>query len=135
MATKKKTTKKKSTTTKKKSATKSPEKKKKTRGRAKRLNAKDASPLLEQGMSRMRYIAEWKKKRDKDKEKAERRLNSYVDRLVKKYPEEYLEKIKEGLENEDKFKETMEELEMEAEDNQTDREFLERLSRAVKLGD
>jgi len=56
---------------------------------------------------------------------------------VKKYPEEYLEKIKKALESEEKFQETIEELDLDvsADNPETEREFLEKLVRNLKVGD
>jgi len=66
--------------------------------------------------------------------KAERRLNAYVERLAKKYPKDYLEKIKEGLENDEKFKKTVEELDLEdSEHPETEREYLEKFIRNAKI--
>lgn len=86
------------------------------------------------GFCRLHYIANWKHIKFNDHVKAERRLNAYVDRLAKKYPKDFLEKIKEGLESEEKFKETMEELELEhdGETSETEREFLEKFVRTIK---
>lgn len=88
------------------------------------------------GYCRIHYIANWKRIRLNRQMKAERRLNSYVNRLVKKYPKEYLEKIKEGLESEEKFVESLHEMDIQGETGPTDteREYLERLSRNFKLG-
>jgi len=91
---------------------------------------------ITRGYCRAHYISNWKLIKFSNQLKAEKRLNSYVDRLVKKYPEDYLERIKEGLENEDKFKETIQELELEDESTnaETETEYLEKLSRNLKIG-
>ena len=117
--------------------------KKPRKKRTSRLNSKDASPVLETGVSRLKFIANWKASKDKENAKAERRLNSYVDRLVKKYPGDYLDKIKEALEDESKFSESLDEIYFDAadtteavaeeEDEETEREFLEKFSRNVKV--
>src|ERR1700745_1070819 len=80
------------------------------------------------GFCRLHYIANWKHIKFDRHVKAERRLNAYVDRLARKYPKDYLEKIKEGLEDEDKFRQTVEELELENEPGarETETEFLEK---------
>jgi len=87
-----------------------------------------------EGYCRLHYIANWKTIRFNKKVKAEQKLNSYVDKLIKKYPKDFLEKIKESLESEDKFKEAMEEFDIEAdfESTETDREFLEKFIRNIK---
>lgn len=92
------------------------------------------SEAVSHGFCRLHYIANWKHLRLNKQVKAERRLNAYVDRLTKKYPADYLDKIKEGLENEEKFKQTVNELDLEAdsENPETEREFLERFNRNIK---
>lgn len=90
------------------------------------------------GYCRLHYLTHWKGIKQDERQRAERRLNAYVDRLAKRYPDEYLEKIKEGIENEDAFKKTMEQLELDKEHdqgNETEREFLEKLIRNIKHED
>ena len=86
------------------------------------------------GYCRLHYISNYKHIKFNNHVKAERRLNAYVDRLAKKYPKDYLERIKEGLESEDKFKETMQDLELDgdAEPPETEREYLEKFLRGLK---
>jgi len=88
------------------------------------------------GYCRLHYISNWKHIRFNEKVKAERRLNAYVDRIAKKYPQDYLEKIKESLEDEKKFKEMVSELDIELDmsPKETDDEFLAKFLRAVKPG-
>jgi hypothetical protein len=94
------------------------------------------APATSDGYCRLHYLRNWKELRSEKKDKAEKRLNSYVDRLMKKYPGEYLDKIKESLESEEKFKEAMQEVDLEVEgDGESDREYLEKLSRNVKTGE
>lgn len=82
---------------------------------------------------RPHYIQNWKVIKLERHIKAERRLNAYVDRLAKKYPKDYLEIIKQGLENEETFKNTVKELNVDVEEpNETDTEFLEKFMRALK---
>lgn len=89
------------------------------------------------GYCRLHYISNWKRIRLNEKIKAERRLNAYVDKIAKKYPKDYLEKIKETLEDEHKFKEMVTELDLEVEltPRETDDEFLAKFMRAIKPGD
>ena len=86
------------------------------------------------GYCRLHYIANYRHIKFNNHVKAERRLNAYVDRLQKKYPKDYLDRIKEGLESEDKFKETIQELELDgnSEPVETEREYLEKFLRALK---
>lgn len=88
------------------------------------------------GYCRLHYISNWKHIRFKEKVKAERRLNAYVDKIAKKYPKDFLEKIKETLEDENKFKEMVTELDIDIDLNprETDDEFLAKFLRAIKPG-
>lgn len=91
------------------------------------------APAVSAGYCRLHYFAHWKEIKEEERTRAERRLNAYVDRLAKRYPADFLEKIKEGIEDENLFKMTMEQLEMDQdEDPETEREFLEKMSRAFK---
>lgn len=83
------------------------------------------------GYCRLHYIANFRTIRLSEQIKAERRLNAYVDRLSKRYPGEVLEKIKAGIESDEKFKESVEELDLDTdpEPTETEREFLERFDR------
>lgn len=86
------------------------------------------------GYCRLHYIAHWRHIKFDRHVKAERRLNAYVDRLAKKYPKDFMEKIKEGLEDENKFRETVEELDLENDQGttETETEFLEKFLRDIK---
>lgn len=85
------------------------------------------------GLCRLHYLAKWKENQAEKKVRAERRLNAYVDRLAQRYPDDYLEKIKEGLENEETFKKAIQELEIDQEDTkETESEFIEKFSRGIK---
>ena len=85
------------------------------------------------GYCRLHYLSNWKHIKFNQKVKAERRLNAYVDRLAKKYPADFMERIKEGLEDENKFRQTVQELDVETEETpETDNEFLEKFMRIVK---
>jgi hypothetical protein len=89
------------------------------------------------GYCRLHYLIHWKHIRLNEQVKAEQRLNAYVNRLAKKYPKDYLEKIKEGLLDEDKFNQTIRELDLESEvaqKTETENEFLEKFARGIKIG-
>lgn len=110
------------------------------RSKAKRGHCEHArckNKAVMQGYCRLHYISNWKAIKFNQHVKAEQRLNTYVDRLVKKYPNQYLDKIKEALESDEKFKETIDDLELDsdAENHETDREFLEKFVRNIKAGD
>jgi hypothetical protein len=93
-------------------------------------------PAVSQGYCRLHYFAHWREMKEDEKTRAERRLNAYVDRLAKRYPDDYLEKIKEGIEDEEAFKKTIEQLDIEGDsEEETEREFLEKFSRTVKNED
>lgn len=88
------------------------------------------------GYCRLHYLANWKRIKLNNQLKAEARLNNFVDKLAKKYPDSYMEKIKEGVESEDRFLEITKELDIDSKETikETDSEFLERFLRAVKPG-
>ena len=91
---------------------------------------------MTQGYCRLHYLANWRHIKLDKKIKAENRLNSFVDRIAKKYPKDFMERIKEGLEDEGKFKQAIQELDIEAEPGaeEVENEFLEKFLRAVKPG-
>jgi len=93
-------------------------------------------PAETSGYCRLHYLSNWKRIKLNDQLKAEARLNHFVDKLAKKYPESYMEKIKEGVESEERFIEITKELDVESKESskETDSEFLERFLRAVKPG-
>lgn len=88
------------------------------------------------GYCRLHYLANWKRIKLNNQLKAEARLNQFVDKLAKKYPDSFMEKIKEGVESEDRFFEIAKELDIESKETikETDSEFLERFLRVVKPG-
>ncbi len=55
------------------------------------------------GYCRVHYLRNWKQIKKEQQEKASKRLNRYVDAIVKKYPTKYVEVIKEEI-NSGKFK-------------------------------
>ncbi|MCB0403719.1 MAG: hypothetical protein KDD51_02970 [Bdellovibrionales bacterium] len=97
-----------------------------------------AEPVSE-GYCRLHYISVWKTLQLNKRIKAEKKLNTYVDKLVKKYPKDYMERLKEGLESDDKFKETLDEIkeiDFDSDSKEgTDNEFLEKLARGLKISD
>ena len=90
-----------------------------------------------EGFCRLHYISNWKHIKFNRRVKAERRLNAYVDLIARKYPKDYVERIKDGLASDEKFRETVEELDFEARENtlETDREYMERFIRKIKVGE
>ncbi|MBI1860229.1 MAG: hypothetical protein HYR96_04845 [Deltaproteobacteria bacterium] len=96
-------------------------------------------PGQTKGYCRTHYFAHWKEIKTMGQAKAEKRLDDFVNRLAEKYPKDYMQKIKEGLEDEEKFTQVVGELETEAdpeankESTETEREYLERLERKIKV--
>ena len=87
------------------------------------------------GFCRLHYIENWKTIKFDRHLKAEKRLNAYVNQLSKRYPKDFMDKLKEGLENEEKFKQTVEELDLESDHgntSETEQEFLEKFIRGIK---
>ena len=99
-------------------------------------HAKCKDAASSSGYCRIHYLANWKRIKLNKQLKAEARLNHFVDELAKKYPSNYLEKLKEGVESEEKFAEITKELDVESKEaaKETDSEFLERFLRVVKPG-
>jgi hypothetical protein len=55
------------------------------------------------GYCRYHYLKNWKKIKDNQKKKAVRNLNKYIDHIMHKNPEGYMDNIKEDLRNHDQF--------------------------------
>ena len=112
------------------------EKKEKVKAKAKKKCAQRGckTPSVSEGYCRLHYLANWKHIKFNEQVKAERRLNAYIDRLAKRYPKDYMEKIKEGLEDPEKFQQMVDELEVEVgkSEPETDNEFLEKFMRVIK---
>ncbi len=112
------------------------EKKVKAKARAKKKCSQRGCkiPSVSEGYCRLHYLANWKHIKFNEQVKAERRLNAYIDRLAKRYPKDYMEKIKEGLEDPEKFQQMVDELEVEVgkSEPETDNEFLEKFMRVIK---
>lgn len=91
------------------------------------------------GYCRLHYLKNYRTIKATEQAKAEKRLNTFVDRLAKKYPNDYLERLKEGIESEEKFQQTVHELELEPEQTEeqkeTEREYLERFTTKLKIDD
>ena len=93
-----------------------------------------ASPATVKGYCRFHYLVYWRDIRLIGQEKAEKKLDDFVNRLAEKYPKDYLKKIKEGIEDENKFTKVVGELDLETtkDDPETEREFVENFGRKVK---
>jgi hypothetical protein len=62
------------------------------------------------GFCRLHYIKNWKQVVEQKKKSARERLNKYIENLSEKYPGEYLEMIKDDLEDEGAFRRRLREL-------------------------
>lgn len=87
------------------------------------------------GFCRLHYISHWKEIKAGEKAKSEKRLNAYVDRMARRYPKDYMERIKENLEDPEKFQASMDELGPEDKEVETENEneFLEKFLRDIKI--
>ena len=86
------------------------------------------------GYCRLHYLSNWRIIKFDVKIKAERRLNAYVDGMSKRFPKDFMERIKEGLESDGKFRETIEILGVEeSSSSETEREFVEKMKRSYKI--
>src|SRR3989338_2140386 len=61
---------------------------------------------------RLHYIGAWQKKHDKKEIAKEKMLDNYVAAITKRYPEQYLDIIKRDLSSTERFKKTLEELDL-----------------------
>jgi len=52
---------------------------------------------------RLHYLKNWRHIKEAAKQKAAKRLNNYVDRMMNKNPDRYVEDIKKDLKNEKRF--------------------------------
>lgn len=65
------------------------------------------------GYCRMHYIKNWKKIKRKEMILKEKKLNSYIEELVSKYPDKYIEAIRQDLASEKDFAKVIADLEIE----------------------
>ncbi len=72
-----------------------------------------AHPATTEKFCRLHYIMVWKEKDRKLRHSKEKKLNQYINALTKKYPSDYIDVIKKDLSSADKFKKTVEDLEIE----------------------
>lgn len=84
---------------------------------------------------RMHYIKNWKKIKRKELILKERRLNSYIEELVSKYPDKYIEALREDLASEKDFAKVIADLEIDEnmdDDFETDTEGAENIIDSLK---
>ncbi|MBI3557607.1 MAG: hypothetical protein HY074_15205 [Deltaproteobacteria bacterium] len=65
------------------------------------------------GYCRMHYIKNWKKIKRKEMILKEKKLNHYIEELVSKYPDKYIEAIRQDLASEKDFAKVIADLEIE----------------------
>lgn len=65
------------------------------------------------GYCRLHYIKNWKKVKRKELILKERKLNRYIEELVSKYPDKYIEAIRQDLADEKSFAKVISDLELE----------------------
>jgi hypothetical protein len=65
------------------------------------------------GYCRMHYIKNWKKIKRKEMILREKKLNSYIEELVSKYPDKYIEAIRQDLASEKDFAKVVADLEID----------------------
>lgn len=65
------------------------------------------------GYCRMHYIKNWKKIKRKEMILKEKKLNSYIEELVSKYPDKYIEAIRQDLASEKDFAKVIADLEID----------------------
>lgn len=61
------------------------------------------NPTTTMGFCRIHYLKNWKQIKDQQKQKAIQNLNKYIDHIMKKNPDGYVEAIREDLRNYDQF--------------------------------
>lgn len=69
------------------------------------------------GYCRLHYIKNWKKIKRKDVILKEGKLNQYIEELVAKYPEKYIEAIRQDLANDKEFAKVIVDLDLDENDD------------------
>lgn len=89
-----------------------------------------------QGYCRLHYITAWKKIRNAEAEKTEKKLESFIERMTKKFPKTHMQRIKEALESEESFQGALQALDFEHDPGtrETEIEFIEKFGRKNKIG-
>ena len=62
---------------------------------------------------RMHYIKNWRRIKNKEKILAENRINGFIEELVAKYPEKYIEAIRADLASEKEFAKVISDLDLD----------------------
>lgn len=61
------------------------------------------NPATTMGHCRIHYLKNWKQIKEKQKKKAVESLNKYIDHIMRKNPDGYIDAIREDLRNQDQF--------------------------------
>jgi hypothetical protein len=86
------------------------------------------------GYCRAHYIKNWKKIKHKEQILREGRLNQYLDELIAKYPDKYIEAIKQDLASEKDFAKVITDLDLDetSDDFDVDQEPMENIIDTIK---
>ncbi len=93
------------------------------------------------GYCRLHYIKNWKKIKRKELILREKKLNQYIEELVSKYPDKYIEAIKSDLADEASFSKVIYDLELDESvddipaDDEADEAIIDNIKREFDDGD
>jgi len=93
------------------------------------------------GYCRLHYIKNWKKIKRKELILREKKLNQYIEELVSKYPDKYIEAIKQDLADETAFSKVIYDLELDDSvddipaDDEADEQVIDSIKREFDDGD
>ncbi|MBS1962428.1 MAG: hypothetical protein JST04_09445 [Bdellovibrionales bacterium] len=93
------------------------------------------------GYCRLHYIKNWKKIKRKELILREKKLNQYIEELVSKYPDKYIEAIKQDLADETAFSKVIYDLELDEgvddipTDDESDEQVIDSIKREFDDGD
>ena len=93
------------------------------------------------GYCRLHYIKNWKKIKRKELILREKKLNQYIEELVSKYPDKYIEAIKQDLADETAFSKVIYDLELDEgvdevpSDDDSDEQVIDSIKREFDDGD
>jgi hypothetical protein len=93
------------------------------------------------GYCRLHYIKNWKKIKRKELILREKKLNQYIEELVSKYPDKYIEAIKQDLADETAFSKVIYDLELDEgvddipSDDESDEQVIDSIKREFDDGD
>jgi len=89
------------------------------------------------GYCRLHYIKNWKRIKRKEAVMKEGKLNQYIEELVLKYPEKYIEAIRQDLANDKEFMKVIRDLELDEaiDDFESESESVEGIVENVRRGE